>query len=41
MPADGMDPQRRRSRLQLGENSTGRTFDVAFDDVAASTQFVN
>jgi len=27
--------------LQLGDNSTSRTFDVAFDDVAASTQYVN
>jgi hypothetical protein len=25
-------------RLQLGDNSTGRTFSVAFDDVVASTQ---
>jgi chitodextrinase len=27
-------------RLQIGENSTGRTFDVAIDDVAAATVFI-
>ena len=27
-------------RLQIGENSTGRTYDVAFDEVAAGTSFI-
>jgi hypothetical protein len=27
-------------RLQIGENSSGKTYDVAFDDVAASTSFI-
>jgi chitodextrinase len=27
-------------RLQLGENSTGRTYDVAFDDVVANTSLI-
>ena len=27
--------------LQLGDNGTSKTFDVAFDDVAASAQYVN
>ena len=27
-------------RLQLGDNTTGKTFDIAFDDVAADTQFI-
>ncbi|MCM8749281.1 hypothetical protein NET02_08995 [Thermomicrobiaceae bacterium CFH 74404] len=27
-------------RIQLGENSTGRTYDVIFDDVAAGTSFI-
>lgn len=28
-------------RLQIGENATGRTFDVAFDDVTADTAFIS
>jgi chitodextrinase len=28
-------------RIQLGENSTGRTFDITFDDVAAATSFIS
>jgi chitodextrinase len=28
-------------RIQLGENSTGRTFDIAFDDVATGTSFIS
>jgi hypothetical protein len=31
----GTDPI---GRFQLGENSTGRTFDVRFDDVLLDTQ---
>jgi hypothetical protein len=27
-------------RLQVGENSSGKVYDVAFDDVAASTSFI-
>jgi hypothetical protein len=27
-------------RLQIGENSTGKTYDVAFDDVAANSSFI-
>jgi hypothetical protein len=27
-------------RIQLGENQTGRTYDVAFDDVAADSSFI-
>ena len=27
-------------RIQIGDNSAGRTFDVAFDDIIASTQYV-
>jgi large repetitive protein len=27
-------------RIQIGENSTGRVYDVAFDDVAANTGFI-
>jgi hypothetical protein len=27
-------------RLQLGENSANRTFDIAFDDVVADTLFI-
>ena len=28
-------------RIQLGENSTGRTYDVAFDTVDLSTAFIS
>ncbi|HET6771355.1 MAG TPA: right-handed parallel beta-helix repeat-containing protein, partial [Actinomycetota bacterium] len=28
-------------RIQIGENSTGRNFDVAFDEVAAGTSFIS
>jgi hypothetical protein len=28
-------------RIQLGENSTGRTFDVAFDNVTVNTNFID
>jgi hypothetical protein len=28
-------------RIQIGDNSGGRTYSIALDDVAASTSFVN
>ncbi len=31
----------RVGRLQIGDNSTGRTYDLAFDDVAADTQYID
>jgi chitodextrinase len=34
----GMNPI---DRIQLGENSTSRNYDIAFDDVAAATSFIS
>jgi len=28
-------------KIQLGENATGRTYDIAFDDIAVAAHFIN